>query len=546
MGLLAFLLFCCCVADRFPLDVDFIPGRMIESRSVGTILELQISVGTPARELQFAIDGTRGNVVFAVSPFGASSSVRDTPYGADELFHFADEHRYLPFEVDPTLVASICPTCDGIIGIGEGSRIWSTWAGATITTAGIDLQYTPRSPFGAHSVECLQPSNLFCDTYAEVLDETVNLRVALFESSTVLPARMKRHLNERFDEDGVWPDLVIHFDDDNELRIPGDQIEYDELGEPPQLTIRSATSAAPEVILGQSVLHAGWFWRDFRTASLRVVSIETQRNLTFWQLCALVIIFPMFFYMKLTRPVFVVTRVRLFGTQSGRIKPRGDARRVIIHLVIDIIALVLPWTLFWTRGAWQQLLRDTYQQVLFGILLPFSFLTLLMCVLVRFSNLSGTYGIFGEFRRRDLSDGLPRVREVLVAQWAREMCLLISVWFVLAAMTTGPLWSFGLLATAFLFGESYFASVSAAAVLFYSNVTVVWTAWFFLHVAVGAALMVYMLLYVYIPVGFYICFFLGMTPWFGTVLLVLLSVAVWVYVVRGHIVSMRDESKKNQ
>lgn len=433
---------------------DIIPGRLSESRgSGGGIFEIQVRLGTPPKDVRLGGDFSMGTLVLAQSPLAASFSATLTPVGYADMLHIGNAHYVFPLSVDYSAVANTCPQCDGIIGLGGNSPLWLFWRSIKVSVSGVRLEEASVK----EGVMCSQPDPIFCNATGTVYGKNVRVLFAMDEPVTRMPYELFRELRDGRNLRDDWPALEITLDGTGpahrrKIIIPGDQVLRTTFGEPEMLTVRQQQTNSSAIVIGYEALRAMSLHRDFNTGFMRVEHRITQRNLTILQSIFVVIPWAMFFYWKLVKPLFRITP-EILGLHP---------MMVTMHIALDIMTILLPFLFFFQRGTLYALTEDILMTVLLGSVVVVSSAWLALSLvneILRASEFHGTFGsefvrlsgaaerlIFKKHFSYDPSAGnidwrsrLRVARAMIVHQWARDVNLLITLWFIMLAVSPDTL-----------------------------------------------------------------------------------------------------------
>lgn len=452
--------------------VHIVTGHLVETRGIGgAVLELNVRMGTPPRDVRLAVDGTHGELVMREDPSGDSFSAFRTAGGVADLVHIGGRHFTLDAIINPNFAFSICPTCDGVLGIGGGSPLWLVWRHIEITPRGLRL--AEKADRAADILDhtwatCKQPSKVFCNTTGRVLGEDVVVLIAPEEPKTILPASVFRALRDGRTLQHPWPDLVIDLDakgvlgargENLRLRIPGRQVVRDASGEPTTITVRAMDNEIEEpgvmqtVVLGWETLRATEFLRDFNRGRFAFAPRVVERNMTFVQALTNLAFWIAFFYFKLRRPIF-----RLHSNIS--VNHRAAA---ICYMLFDTCAALAPFVFFWQRGTWVVFSSDLLGILALSVVVLLSSAWLLLSVVFLLLRAPERWGVFGDglarlvgshpFPRQrqkemphdmsslalDLPTRIRLVRALIVHDWARDVSILATLWFINTATAASTL-----------------------------------------------------------------------------------------------------------
>lgn len=417
---------------------EVVLGHMVEVRGAGgAVLVLSARMGIPPRDVRLVADGTHGAIVVAASPLGTSlSAVVDGP-GWTELLHVAGAHLRVPLLVDPGAVAAVCPTCDGVIGLGGSSPLWALWRRVEISDAGLRLDgATGRAGALADGVvawaTCRQPSDLLCDTDAEAEGMAFRFLLAPAGPRTVLPNDVFHALRGGRTLADDWPDLTLslrrgggardrRYGTSLDLRIPGAQVLRHVWGEPGVLSVGRGDAVGQ---LGWEALRAGAVVRDWNGGRAAWVPRVTQRNYTVLQELAKLLLWGAFGYTRESRPLFL-----LFGALA-----RDHPWSVIFDVVADLIAVAAPPLFVWQRGTWDVVVRGAPW-------LPAAAIALYAAAAAWLAATAVARAVPAQRLPPAVSG-----RTLVVHDWARDALLLLGLWLVYLATVGDRPRSLGLLA----------------------------------------------------------------------------------------------------
>ena len=153
-----------------------IPSKLAGQYDIGTYQRVTLIVGTPGRHMNFVVDPESSKLLTKMPLESYSASVKPTVAGNTDIIYIQGrKFRVLigrDYEGRSELLG--CPDCDGVIGVGPGSRIWlhepvATYtAGAIALGEGIPAFERIRKSNNLGRIPCLPFYNYICAAKARV------------------------------------------------------------------------------------------------------------------------------------------------------------------------------------------------------------------------------------------------------------------------------------------------------------------------------------------------------------------------------------------
>lgn len=199
---------------------DVLPARMEGQYAAESFHTVEIKVGTPCRLMRLLIDFNSNSLVTRV-PVQVFSRSYSPAFGGSDVVHFGGkEYRVATFADGGSLAASMgCATCEGVIGLGAGSKIW-VQSDEAIFTAGAVLMEEELIAFSRYSrglgvVQCLPGFTNLCTAPAFLEGKPVVVYFGLPVDKTLVPPDVfldyTAGMNVEVNPPRDWPNLHFKF-----------------------------------------------------------------------------------------------------------------------------------------------------------------------------------------------------------------------------------------------------------------------------------------------------------------------------------------------
>jgi hypothetical protein len=188
MLLFFFLLLCAESAGGVVL-----PSRQTGQYALETYHTVDVKVGTPGRLMTLRLDFNSALLVTKIPLQVVSRSYSPFGGGSDVVHFGGRDYRVLVKHDGGAMAAALgCPSCDGVLGLGSGSRVW-LYSEETVFTAGAQLldeellAFTRGLGDDRGRVICLPGFTNLCTASATVRNHPVVVFFGLPASKTIVP-----------------------------------------------------------------------------------------------------------------------------------------------------------------------------------------------------------------------------------------------------------------------------------------------------------------------------------------------------------------------
>lgn len=309
----SFLIFLYIIFFHFSFAFDFldiIPSRLEGKTRGESIHVVELKTGTPRTTLRLALD-FESSVVTTLVEYNEKISSTFSPSGggSDELI-IAGKRVRLPFVFDPIRVRSFgCDTCEGLLGVGASSPLWTIWKEVTfgsgaITLGGMSYELSDAIKFNRLEIRSQKRNSISCDVGFPGLCRTealvgpnkeLNTILFSFSSSrTMVPPSVydaytfgKNIFENDTDE---WDDLELEFinltndskDTSFVSRIRKEDIVSDTALGSPELLLSPQTDYPNTTIIGRPAWRSILVFKNWITNEAKVVDWKVEKEFSLY------------------------------------------------------------------------------------------------------------------------------------------------------------------------------------------------------------------------------------------------------------------------
>ena len=199
---------------------DVLPSRMEGQYAAESFHTVEIKVGTPCRLMRLLVD-FNSNLLVTREPIQLFSRSFSPAFGGSDVVHFGGKDYRVIVAADGGAMAAAlgCASCDGVLGLGAGTKIWAQ-ASESIFTAGAvlldeELIAFSRSTGGLGVVQCLPGFTNLCTTPALLEGKPVLVYFGIPSVKTLVPPGIfldyTAGLNIEVNDQRDWPNLHFKF-----------------------------------------------------------------------------------------------------------------------------------------------------------------------------------------------------------------------------------------------------------------------------------------------------------------------------------------------
>ncbi len=295
---------------------DVIPSRMEGQYAIETFHVVELRVGTPGRLMKLRLDFNSARLVTKIPLSAVSTSYSPFGGGSDVINFAGNDYRLLTDADGGALAASLgCPSCDGVLGLGEGSRLY-LYGEETTYTAGAQLvdedlvAFLRQLPDNSGDVRCLPGFSNICTAQAEIYGQPVLVYFGLPSTKTVVPKSIyeaytaglsvsKNDADDFGDLHFTFPSIVGSGDANHFTLRRQDIVSKSRRGGL-DLMLESGMADPSTVILSQSAWRSFLLRKNHKTGRMQITSWVVNKHWSVYSLLTLLFESILFLYWVLT------------------------------------------------------------------------------------------------------------------------------------------------------------------------------------------------------------------------------------------------------